>query len=169
MHTRPASKTWVQAHNKKTDVRDARPVMHAGVANWRFPLKSVAGKTFGRLHCESKQDTLNQLEAHGRYISLAGLQNVSKVKEKTKCDILNFSCSLSIVTPEEFSLPDDKHISARVKSSLVRMTSHYLLPPIRSKWTNFTVIAWNYEDVWQNCILNVVCKISAILVQTSVC
>ena len=28
-----------------THVRDARPVMHAGVANWRFPLKSVAGKT----------------------------------------------------------------------------------------------------------------------------
>ena len=27
-------------------VRDARAVMHAGIANWRFPLTSVAGKTF---------------------------------------------------------------------------------------------------------------------------
>ena len=28
------------------DMRDARAVMHAGIANKRFPLKSVAGKTF---------------------------------------------------------------------------------------------------------------------------
>ena len=27
-------------------VRDARAVMHVGIANWRFPLKSVAGNTF---------------------------------------------------------------------------------------------------------------------------
>ena len=27
-------------------VRDARAVMHAGIAKWRFPLKSVAGKSF---------------------------------------------------------------------------------------------------------------------------
>ena len=27
-------------------VRDARAVMQAEIANWRFPLKSVAGKTF---------------------------------------------------------------------------------------------------------------------------
>ena len=36
----------LQSRHASRHVRDARAVMHVGIANWRFPLMSVAGKTF---------------------------------------------------------------------------------------------------------------------------
>ena len=41
----PATVGWRSRHASR-HVRDARAVMHVGIANLRFPLKSVAGKTF---------------------------------------------------------------------------------------------------------------------------
>ena len=41
----PAIAGWRSRHASR-HVRDARAVMHAGIANLWFPLKSVAGKTF---------------------------------------------------------------------------------------------------------------------------
>ena len=41
----PATAGWRSRHASR-HVRDARAVMHVGIANLRFPLKSVAGKTF---------------------------------------------------------------------------------------------------------------------------
>ena len=41
----PAAAVWRSRHASR-HVRHARAVMHVGIANYRFPLKSVAGKTF---------------------------------------------------------------------------------------------------------------------------
>ena len=41
----PATAGWRSRHASR-HVRHACAVMHVGIANWRFPLKSVAGKTF---------------------------------------------------------------------------------------------------------------------------
>ena len=41
----PTTVGWWSRH-ASWHVRDARAVMHAGIANWRFHLKSVVGKTF---------------------------------------------------------------------------------------------------------------------------
>ena len=47
-------------------VRDARAVMHAGIANWRFPMKSVAGKTFPAFPAHAQPAILHiWQEAHG--------------------------------------------------------------------------------------------------------
>ena len=48
-------------------VCDARAVMHAWIANWRFPLKSAAGETFPAFPVHA-QTTISRIcqEAHGR-------------------------------------------------------------------------------------------------------
>ena len=61
----PAIAGWRSRHASR-HVRDARAVMHAGIANYWFPLKSVAGKTFPTFPAHA-QPTLSRIwqEAHG--------------------------------------------------------------------------------------------------------
>ena len=63
----PASAGWRSRHASR-HVRHARAVMHAGIANWWFPLKSVAGKMFPAFTAHA-QPTILRIwqEAHGRH------------------------------------------------------------------------------------------------------
>ena len=58
--------------------RDARAVMHAGIANWRFPLKSVAGKTFPTFPVHAQPAILRiWLDAHGAVIGVTLLESIN--------------------------------------------------------------------------------------------
>ena len=66
----PASASKRSRH---ASLLDARAVMHAGVANWRFPLKSVAGKTFPAFPAHAQHAILRiWQEAHGNLTTLRG-------------------------------------------------------------------------------------------------
>ena len=58
--------------------RDARAVMHAGIANWRFPLKSVARKTFPTFPVHAQPAILRiWLDAHGAVIGATLLESIN--------------------------------------------------------------------------------------------
>ena len=53
------------------DIDDARVVMHVGIANPRYPLKSAAGKTFPAFPAHAQPVILRiWLEAHGKCIDV---------------------------------------------------------------------------------------------------
>ena len=57
----------LRSRHASRHVRDARAVMHAGIASYRFPLKSVAGKTFPAFPAHAQPAILRiWQEAHAR-------------------------------------------------------------------------------------------------------
>ena len=63
-------------------MRDPRAVIHAGIANYRWPLKSVAGKTFPAFPVHAQSSILRiWLGAHG---PPAGMKLISTYFHKTQ-------------------------------------------------------------------------------------
>ena len=85
------------ALNLASTMWTVRAVMHAGIANWRFPLKSVAGKTFPAFPAHAQPAIVRKMPIVDKHINIWKQRNNS-------LHVANDICECCIFLKENISI-----------------------------------------------------------------